>query len=173
MTEAEIDAEFERTQPIGHAINALAQAEAIIARIIEDYADAAERMRAAGLDGIELEAYGHLMDQFWSPLTNALDGPYGGDLDNRLRFTFDTLRAIRARVGDDFIVGVRYTGDEDMPGGLTRTDGLEISRRLRDCGMVDFLNVVKGHIDTDAALTEPRSIRHASSPDKPPCLCCL
>ena len=125
-----------------------------IARIIEDYADAAERMRAAGLDGIELEAYGHLMDQFWSPLTNALDGPYGGDLDNRLRFTFDTLRAIRARVGDDFIVGVRYTGDEDMPGGLTRTDGLEISRRLRDCGMVDFLNVVKGHIDTDAALTD-------------------
>ncbi|HXW19176.1 MAG TPA: N-methylproline demethylase, partial [Roseiarcus sp.] len=41
-----------------------------IARIIKDYGDAAERMKAAGLDGIELEAYGHLMDQFWSPLTN-------------------------------------------------------------------------------------------------------
>ena len=91
-----------------------------IARIITDYADAAERMQAAGLDGIELQAYGHLMDQFWSPLTNNLDGPYGGSLDNRLRFTFDTLRAIRARCGPDFIVGVRYTGDEDLPGGLTR-----------------------------------------------------
>ena len=78
-----------------------------IARIIEDYADAAERMQAAGLDGIELQAYGHLMDQFWSPLTNELDGPYGGSLENRLRFTFDTLRAIRDRVGDDFIVGIR------------------------------------------------------------------
>ena len=76
-----------------------------IARIITDYADAAERMQAAGLDGIELQAYGHLMDQFWSPLTNNLDGPYGGSLDNRLRFTFDTLRAIRARCGPDFIVG--------------------------------------------------------------------
>ena len=125
-----------------------------IARIIEDYADAAERMQAAGLDGIELQAYGHLMDQFWSPLTNDLDAPYGGSLDNRLRFTFDTLKAIRARVGDDFIVGVRYTGDEELPGGLTRADGLEISRRLKDCGMVDFLNVVKGHIDTDAGLTD-------------------
>jgi len=125
-----------------------------ISRIIEDYADAAERMQAAGLDGIELQAYGHLMDQFWSPLTNDLDGPFGGSLDNRLRFTFDTLRAIRDRCGPDFIVGVRYTGDEDLPGGLTREDGLEISRRLKDSGMVDFLNVVKGHIDTDAGLTD-------------------
>ncbi|MDT0682172.1 NADH:flavin oxidoreductase [Roseicyclus sp. F158] len=125
-----------------------------IARIIEDYADAAERMQAAGLDGIELQAYGHLMDQFWSPLTNSLDGDYGGPLDNRLRFTFDVLSAIRARVGDDFIVGVRYTGDEGLPGGLDKEDGLEISRRLKACGMVDFLNVVKGHIDTDAGLTD-------------------
>ncbi|WP_306005150.1 NADH:flavin oxidoreductase [Aquicoccus porphyridii] len=125
-----------------------------IARIIEDYADAAERMKAAGLDGIELQAYGHLMDQFWSPLTNDLDGDYGGSLDNRLRFTFETLKAIRARCGDDFIVGVRYTGDEELAGGLTREDGLEISRRLKDSGMVDFLNVVKGHIDTDAGLTD-------------------
>ncbi|MCC5955319.1 MAG: N-methyl-L-proline N-demethylase HpbA, partial [Natronohydrobacter sp.] len=118
-----------------------------IARIIEDYASAAERMQAAGLDGIELQAYGHLMDQFWSPLTNDLDGPYGGSLDNRLRFTFDVLRAIRKRCGDAFIVGVRYTGDEATPGGLTREDGLEISRRLKDSGMVDFLNVIRGHID--------------------------
>ncbi|OWY18809.1 N-methylproline demethylase [Thioclava sp. JM3] len=125
-----------------------------ISRIIEDYADAAERMKAAGLDGIELQAYGHLMDQFWSPLTNELDGPYGGSLENRLRFTFDTLKAIRARVGDEFIVGVRYTGDEDLPGGITREEGLEISRRLKDSGMVDFLNVVKGHIDTDAGLSD-------------------
>jgi 2,4-dienoyl-CoA reductase-like NADH-dependent reductase (Old Yellow Enzyme family) len=44
-----------------------------IARIVGDYADAAERMKAAGLDGIELEAYGHLIDQFWSPLTNDLE----------------------------------------------------------------------------------------------------
>ena len=125
-----------------------------IARIIEDYADAAERMQAAGMDGIELQAYGHLMDQFWSPLTNELDGPYGGNLDNRLRFTFDTLTEIRKRVGDEFIVGVRYTGDEAVPGGLTREDGLEISRRLKASGMVDFLNVVRGHIDTDAGLTD-------------------
>src|SRR6185437_8438756 len=125
-----------------------------IERIIKDYADAAERMKAAGLDGIELQAYGHLMDQFWSPLTNDLDGPYGGSLDNRLRFTFDVLAAVRERVGPEFIVGVRYTADEDLEGGLTREDGLEISRRFKSSGMVDFLNIIRGHIDTDAGLTD-------------------
>jgi 2,4-dienoyl-CoA reductase-like NADH-dependent reductase (Old Yellow Enzyme family)/thioredoxin reductase len=125
-----------------------------IARIITDYADAAERMKAAGLDGIELQAYGHLMDQFWSPLTNELESPYGGSLDNRLRFTFDVLSAIRKRVGPDFIVGVRYTADEDLDGGLNKQDGIEISQRLKASGMVDFLNIVRGHIDTDAGLTD-------------------
>ncbi|MCA0996873.1 N-methyl-L-proline N-demethylase HpbA [Alloyangia pacifica] len=125
-----------------------------IARVIEDYAEAAERMQAAGLDGIELEAYGHLMDQFWSPLTNDLEAPYGGDLDNRLRFGFDVLRAIRKRCGEEFIVGVRYTGDECLPGGTGREEGLAISQKLKDSGLVDFLNVVRGHIDTDPGLTD-------------------
>lgn len=125
-----------------------------VARIIQDYADAAERMQAGGMDGIELQAYGHLMDQFWSPLTNELDAPYGGSLDNRLRFTFDVLDAIRGRVGPDFIVGIRYTGDEMLEGGLTHQDGIAISQRLKDSGQIDFLNVVRGHIDTDPGLTD-------------------
>jgi len=125
-----------------------------IARVIKDYADAAERMRAAGLDGIELQAYGHLLDQMWSPLTNDLDGYYGGSLDARLRFTFDVLSAIRLRVGAEFIVGIRYSADEMVAGGISKADGLEISRRLTASGMIDFLNVIRGHIDTDAALTD-------------------
>ena len=125
-----------------------------IERIIRDYADAAERMKAAGLDGIELQAYGHLMDQFWSPLTNELEGPYGGTLDNRLRFTFDVLTAIRQRVGAEFIVGIRYTGDEILTGGLSKEEGLQISQRLKDSGMIDFLNVIRGNIATDAGLTD-------------------
>jgi N-methyl-L-proline demethylase len=125
-----------------------------ITRIIKDFGDAAERMKAAGMDGIELEAYGHLLDQFISPATNSLDAPYGGSLDNRLRFLFDTLREIRGRVGNDFIVGVRYTADEAMEGGTTKQEGLEISQRLKSSGLIDFLNIIRGHIDTDAALTD-------------------
>jgi 2,4-dienoyl-CoA reductase-like NADH-dependent reductase (Old Yellow Enzyme family)/thioredoxin reductase len=136
-----------------------------IERVIEDYADAAARMKAGGMDGIELEAYGHLIDQFWSPLTNELDAPYGGSLENRLRFGFDVLKAIRARVGPEFIVGVRYTADERLEGGMTKAEGIEISKRLKESGLIDFLNVIRGHIDTDAGLTDVIPIQGmASSP---------
>jgi len=53
-----------------------------------------------------------------------MDAPYGGSLDNRLRLTFDVLAAIRKRVGSRFIVGVRYTADEVIAGGLTRRTAL-------------------------------------------------
>ncbi len=124
-----------------------------INRITADYADAAERMHAAGLDGIEIECYGHLLDQFWSPATNDMDGAYGGSLENRMRFSMEVLQAIRDRVGPEFIIGVRYVADEDMPGGISRQEGMEITRRLKASGLVDFLNVIRGHIETDAALT--------------------
>ncbi|NTA48898.1 NADH:flavin oxidoreductase [Agrobacterium tumefaciens] len=125
-----------------------------IERIIKDFADAAERMKAGGMDGVELEAYGHLIDQFVSPLTNELDGPYGGPLENRMRFCLDVFRAMRERVGDDFILGVRYTADECLEGGTGQAEGIEIARRLKDSGLIDYLNVIRGHIDTDPGLTD-------------------
>ncbi|MDE3240695.1 MAG: NADH:flavin oxidoreductase [Paracoccaceae bacterium] len=126
-----------------------------IERIIGDFADAAERMQAGGMDGIELEVYGHLLDQFWSPLTNDLDGPYGGQtLESRMKLLTDVLTGIRRRVGAQFIVGLRYTADEAAAGGITAEDGIEISKRLAASGMVDFLNVIRGRIHTDPAMTD-------------------
>jgi 2,4-dienoyl-CoA reductase-like NADH-dependent reductase (Old Yellow Enzyme family) len=124
-----------------------------IERIVKDYATAAERMKAAGLDGIEFECYGHLIDQFWSPATNKRQDDYGGSLDNRLRFTFQVLEAVRKAVGADFIVGCRLVADEDWEKGLTREEGLEICRRLIASGSVDFLNVIRGHIEHDTPLS--------------------
>ena len=63
-----------------------------IERIVGKYADAAERMQAGGMDGIEIESYGHLFDQFWSPLTNHRTDEYGGSFENRLRFGWQVLR---------------------------------------------------------------------------------
>lgn len=126
-----------------------------IERIISDFADAAERMKAGGMDGVEIQAYGHLIDQFWSPLTNDIVGPYGADtLENRLRFPMDVLAAIRKRVGQDFIVGIRYTADEAQKGGITPEEGIAISKALTDTGQVDFLNVIRGRIHTDPAMTD-------------------
>ena len=123
-------------------------------RIIKDYASAAQRCQAAGLDGIEFEAYGHLMDGFWSPATNKRDDTFGGSLENRLRFTWMVLDAVRAAVGEEFIVGIRMVADEDLSQGLSKEEGLEIARRLAGSGKVDFLNIIRGTIETDAALTK-------------------
>lgn len=126
-----------------------------IERIITDFADATERMKAGGMDGVELQVYGHLLDQFWSPLTNDLDGPYGGrTLDSRMQLLNDVLDGIRKRVGNEFIVGLRYTADEAEAGGITPEEGIEISKRLAAGGKVDFLNVIRGRIHTDPAMTD-------------------
>ena len=123
-------------------------------RIARDYADAAARMKEAGLDGLEFEAYGHLLDSFWSPATNRRTDEHGGSRDNRLRFTRRVLTAVREAVGPDFLVGLRLVADEDWDKGLSREEGVAIAKTLVDDGKIDFLNLIRGHIESDAALTE-------------------
>jgi len=130
-----------------------------IDRIVGEYADAAERMKVGGMDGIEIEAYGHLFDQFWSPATNQRTDEYGGSLDNRLRFPLRVLRAIRERVGPDYIVGLRMAIDERLELGIDTPVGLEILRRVSgarpgDESLIDFVNVIRGNIVNDAVLSE-------------------
>ncbi|MFA9419893.1 MAG: FAD-dependent oxidoreductase, partial [Gammaproteobacteria bacterium] len=78
---------------------------------------------------------------------------YGGCFENRMRFSDQLLSAIRNRVGSDFIVGIRYTADEQYKhGGIDVEEGMKISRHLRDSGLVDFMNVIRGRCDTDPAM---------------------
>ena len=121
-------------------------------RIVRDYADAAARCQAGGLDGIEIESYSHLFDAWVSPATNDRDDEFGGDAERRLTFPLRVLDAIREAVGPDFIVGVRMAMDEDLPGGLGLDDALGVMRRYLEAG-VDFLSVIKGGLDTDARLS--------------------
>lgn len=125
-----------------------------IRRVVKSYGAAAGRCRDAGLDGIEIEAYGHLLDAFWSPWTNRRQDEYGGSLENRMRFSLEVLDEIRREVGRDFIVGIRMVADETRAeGGLSAADGIAIARRLSQTGAVDFFNIIRGHIDTDEALS--------------------
>ena len=125
-----------------------------IERIIGKYADAAERMQAGGMDGIEIEAYGHLFDQFLSPLTNHRDDEWGGDTEGRHRFGTAVLTAIRERVGPEFIVGIRMVIDETVDGGIDTNMGLDTLQRFERACLIDFINVIRGHIEHESALTE-------------------
>ncbi|OED50190.1 N-methylproline demethylase [Rhodobacteraceae bacterium (ex Bugula neritina AB1)] len=115
-----------------------------IARVIRDFAAAAERCRQGGFDGIELLSHSHLLGQFLSPLVNTREDDYGGSLDNRLRLTLQVLEAVRAAVGPDLILGMRITGDELAAGGLSAAECIEAAQKIAATGAVDFLNVLAG-----------------------------
>ena len=122
-------------------------------RIVDDYVSAAQRCVAAGLDGIELESYGHLLDGFLSPATNLRSDDLGGSLERRMSFPRRVIAAVRAAVGPDFIVGIRMSMDEDRADGLQRVEALEALRHFVADG-IDFLSVIRGTIESDASLSK-------------------
>ena len=124
-----------------------------IRRIVKAYGAAARRCQQGGLDGVEIEAYGHLLDSFWSPRTNLRTDHYGGILENRARFSLEIMEEIRKQVGNDYIVGIRMVFDEDLPDGLRLEEGLKIGEMLVNTGALDFINVIKGHVDTQEGLS--------------------
>jgi len=64
----------------------------------------------------------------------------------------DPARAVRERVGDT-IVGLRLVCDEDTRNGIAREEGLAIARTFADSGLIDFVNVIRGRLDTEEALS--------------------
>lgn len=120
-------------------------------RILRDFIETAQRCQAAGLDGIELMAYGHFLDAFWTPFWNHRDDEYGGSYENRMRYPLQVISAIRKAVGPDFIVGARMTFDEERAGGLLPDEALRIAQDITDAG-IDFISLIKGSLTTDADL---------------------
>jgi dimethylglycine catabolism A len=117
-------------------------------RLLEAFARAAGRVHDGGIDGVELSAtHGHLLDQFWSPKSNRRSDHHGGSLENRLRFTLEILAAVRQRVGDDYVVGLRISGDELIDGGLTANECIDVARILAERGGIDYLSVLGGSAD--------------------------
>jgi hypothetical protein len=77
-----------------------------------------------------------------NPRVNRRQDAYGGSLDNRLRFTRETIRAIRGLVPEGFVVGMRMSGDEHDEDGLAEDDSMAIARALAP--ELDYLNVIAG-----------------------------
>ena len=123
-----------------------------IARVVADFGEAAARCKEGGLDGIETFAGAHLIGQFLSPATNRRRDRFGGSVENRCRFGLMVHEAIRKRVGDDFIVGIRFVIDEAGPHRLTFEDGLKIAAVFEASGTIDFFNAIYGRIDTELKL---------------------
>ena len=122
-----------------------AMAEADIEKVIRDFAAAARRAKAAGYDGVELHsAHGYLLNQFFSPLTNRRADRYaGGTLEGRTRLHCEILRAVRAAVGAEYPVAVRFGACDYMAGGSTEADAAEAAALLEAAG-ADLLDISGG-----------------------------
>jgi NADPH-dependent 2,4-dienoyl-CoA reductase/sulfur reductase-like enzyme len=149
-----------------------------IETLIGGFEAAAVRAQASGFDGIEIfAAYHAVVDQFWGSWSNRRTDEWGGSFENRMRFSSEVLRRIRARCGDDFIIGLAVSADPGSP-AMPSVDELagivawHDERRLMDyvtCGTgsyFDFHQIIPPSL-YDQRLGEPFAaalkacVRHA------------
>jgi len=115
----------------------------------EIFANAAQRAREAGFDGVELHyAHAYTMAGFLSALNDRHDG-YGGSRENRLRLPLEVFQAVRNKVGNDYVVGTRFLADEVIEGGNRIDDAIYFGVEFARAGF-DFLSLSKGGKFEDA-----------------------
>lgn len=115
-----------------------------IKEVIGKFADAARRIKEAGLDMVHLHgAHGYLLCGFLSPFSNTRSDEYGGNPSKRSRFGLEVLAAVRQVVGPDFPIGYRLTAEEYLEGGLTIVDTIQFCQLLAEAG-IDLIDVSGG-----------------------------
>jgi 2,4-dienoyl-CoA reductase-like NADH-dependent reductase (Old Yellow Enzyme family)/thioredoxin reductase len=108
------------------------------------FVDAALKCKAGGIDGVELHlCHGYIFHQFLSPFYNNRTDQYGGSPENRARFLFETVRAVREAVGPDFVVGVRV-GASEQSGGIDEDMNKAIITQLESEKLIDFVDISIG-----------------------------
>ena len=124
--------------------------------IIRCFAEAALRTQKAGCDFVGLHGgHGYLISAFLSPYANKRDDEYGGDLQRRMRFPLEVVRAVRQAIGPDMPIIYRVSGDEHQPaGGTTLEDVVAFAPRLEEAG-VNLLDVSAGMYETSWWITQP------------------
>jgi 2,4-dienoyl-CoA reductase (NADPH2) len=119
--------------------------DADIRMIVDAFGRSAANFQAAGFDGLEIHgAHGYLIAQFLSPLSNRRGDAYGGPLERRARLLVEIIEEIRARCGADYPLGVRLTGDDYTPGGLTLDDTRATADLLQRVAPVDYISLTTG-----------------------------
>ena len=134
--------------------------------LIRRFAETALAAQAAGFDGVQVHgAHGYLVAQFLSPLTNLREDAWGGPLENRARFLLEIIRAIRNRVNDDFIVGVKLNSADFQRSGFDIADSEQVVDWL-NAEAVDFVEISGGNYESSAMMGNSEDGRVESSTEK-------
>src|SRR5215216_1028545 len=126
--------------------------------IIEGWQVSTENLVKAGLDGVEIHAaHGYLAAQFLSPLTNQRSDDFGGSFENRMRFLHLVIEAMRDVTPAGFALGVRLSGEEEIPGGMGIEDCLQIAEDLAALDTLDYFSITHG--------TRGKYVKDSTGPD--------
>ncbi len=125
--------------------------------IVEGWRVSTENLVKAGADGVEIHAaHGYLPAQFMSSLTNRRSDDFGGSFENRMRFMRMVMEAMRSVMPVGFALGVRLSGEEEIPGGMGIEDCVRIAENLTDLG-VDYFSITHG--------TRGKYVKDSTNPD--------
>ena len=148
------------TEPFnGFVCRAMSKTE--IGSIVRQFAEAARRVREAGLDGIELHgANGYLITQFLSSAINDREDEYGGPVENRARFLVEVVRAIRAEVGPDFHLQVKLNGNDFNDSVFFwKKKGNTVEDAVKICQILEAESVDALHVSSGSSFPHPRNPR--------------
>ncbi|WP_151763971.1 NADPH-dependent 2,4-dienoyl-CoA reductase [Acinetobacter soli] len=114
--------------------------ESNILDTIEDYARCSDLAKKAGYDGIEIMgSEGYLLNQFLSRHVNQRTDRWGGEIENRMRFAVEIVKAIREKVGEKFIISFRLSMLDLVHDGNTMSEVITVAQALEKVG-VTLLN---------------------------------
>lgn len=115
-----------------------------IGTLVDAFGDAAERVKKAGFDGVEIHgAHTYLLSQFLSPHYNRRTDEYGGSVENRARIILEVYDAMRERVGAEYPVLIKINCEDFMEGGATAEDILAVCKMLDQRG-IDAIEISGG-----------------------------
>jgi 2,4-dienoyl-CoA reductase-like NADH-dependent reductase (Old Yellow Enzyme family)/thioredoxin reductase len=113
--------------------------------IKQQFCDCALRCKKAGMKIVMIHcAHHNLLAQFVSPDSNIRTDEYGGSLENRMRYPLEVLKAVRETVGEDMVIEMRVSAQEDTPGGYGLEEGLRFMEAAQE--YVDIMHVSRGNI---------------------------
>ncbi|MFH1652249.1 MAG: FAD-dependent oxidoreductase [Chloroflexota bacterium] len=163
---SELGADYMR-ETLGRSFNLRALTAGEIEDIILKFARSAERVKKAGLDGVEIHAGNdYLLASFLSRVWNRRDDDYGtATLENRTRLAVAVLRAIRESVGPDFLVGFRMNGAEyGAAEATTVSEGQQIARQAVAAG-ADYLNILRKGFGAFNLFSAPDPVLYPQPPN--------
>lgn len=119
-----------------------------VASVVRDFIDSAVRSIEAGFEALEIHAaHGYLIHQFLSPITNSRTDEYGGSLENRARLLMEIVIGIRAAVGDDVPLFIRFSATDYREDGWNQEQTAQVAKWCADAG-ADLFDISSGGLIT-------------------------